>query len=57
MQFQIYTIRLSNLRKVKSYSAQYEVISEQPNQNHPNTAKLAPHEYARKNYQNKTKNL
>ena len=51
------------MKKIKSYSAQYKIISEQPNQNQPNTASLALPESAKtnpnpkKNYRNKTKNL
>ena len=29
------------MKKINNYSAQYKIISEQPNQNQPNTASLA----------------
>ena len=36
------------MKKCKSYSAQYKIISEQPNQNQPNTASLVLPESAKK---------
>ena len=47
------------MKEINIYSAQYKRISEKPaqlcnqnqSQNHPNTAKLAPHEYAKKRKQ------
>ena len=44
------------MKKINNYSAQYKIISEQPNQNQPNTASLALPESV-KNKRNPKKKL
>ena len=43
------------MKKINNYSVQYKIISEQPNQNQPNTASLALPESAKNNLNPKKK--